>query len=562
MRTDNKWLTAREPRGFRPALIALTGLQAALVVAQAWLLAVLIDSALLAERTPAELAPQLAALLAVFLGRAFVDSARSWLAADVAAAVRARLRPRLFAHIADAGPAFAAQTGAGALSTTLIEQVDLLEKWYGQFLPQRIAAVVIIPILLLAVVWQDWLAGLFLALAAPLIPLFMALVGWGAEQASRDQQRELVRLGGVFLDRLRGLDTIRRFGSEEHELGRLEELIEGFRQRTLAVLKLAFLSTAALEFFSSVAIAVVAIYVGLGLLGYIQFGPAPALTLKSGLFVLLLAPEYFLPLRQLSQAWHDRADSLAAAGAIRTILETPPARREPENPDPIEPGRACRVEGRGLSLSRPGRGTIIDNVDLSIEAGQRVLIRGPSGSGKSTLLDLIGGFLAPDSGHLRIDGVELERIDSDTLATLRGWMGQQGGLFEGTLADNIRLSKPEADGNELAAAVAAAGLDDWVAGLPQGLDTTIRASGEGLSGGQARRLLLARALLRPRPLLLLDEPTASLDADTATTLWATLGDLSQDRGPTVICASHDPAAAEWADRTLELDGGRLRELAP
>lgn len=561
MKTDNQWLTAQEPRGFRAVLIALTSLQAVLVVAQAWLLAAIIVGVLLAERTPGELAVQFAALLAVFLGRTLVDSARSWLAADVAAAVRARLRPRLFTHIADAGPAFAARAGAGSLSTTLIEQVDLLEKWYGQFLPQRIAAAVIIPVLLVAVVWQDWLAGLFLALAAPLIPLFMALVGWGAEQASRDQQRELVRLGGVFLDRLRGLDTIRRFGSEAHELGRLEELIERFRQRTLAVLKIAFLSTATLEFFSSVAIAAVAIYVGLGLLGHIQFGPAPALTLKSGLFVLLLAPEYFLPLRQLSQAWHDRADSLAAAGSIRAILETPPARREPEHPASIEPGRACRVEGRGLSLSRPGRGTVLDGLDFSIEAGQRVLIRGPSGSGKSTLLDLIGGFLAPDSGGLRIDGTDLERIDSDTLASLRGWMGQQGGLFEGTLADNLRLSKPDADGRELRSAVAAAGLDDWVGDLAQGLDTNIRASGEGLSGGQARRLLLARALLRSRPLLLLDEPTASLDADTAATLWATLGSLSQDGGPTVICASHDPAAAEWADRIFALNGGRLEEVA-
>ncbi len=542
--------------------MVLTLLEAAIVVVQAWLVAVITSAVVLAQRPPGELAWLLAALLAAFFGRAAVDLARSRLAASVAAGVRARLRPRLFMHIAEAGPSFAARTGAGALSTTLIEQVDLLEKWYGQFLPRRIAAMVIIPVLLAAVAWQDWLAGLFLALAAPLIPLFMALIGWGAEQASREQQRELVRLGGVFLDRLRGLDTIRRFGSEAHELGRLGALIERFRQRTLAVLKIAFLSTAALEFFSSVAIAAVAIYVGLGLLGHIQFGPAPALTLESGLFVLLLAPEHFLPLRQLSQAWHDRADSLAAAEAIRAVLDTPPARPEPQDPASIRVDRACRIEGRGVSLARPGRGTVINAVDFSIDAGQRVLVRGPSGSGKSTLLDLIGGFLAPDSGQLQIDGTELERIDARTLTSLRAWMGQQGGLFEGTLADNIRLSKPDASDSELAAAVAAAGLDNWVDNLTDGLDTAIRASGEGLSGGQARRLLLARALLRPRPLLLLDEPTASLDADTASKLWVTLGDLSQHRGPTVICASHDPAAADWADRILELDGGRLREVAP
>lgn len=562
MQAQSHWLAAREPRGFRAALIALTLVQAALIVAQAWLLAGAVDAVVIGGETVAEQALALAVLLAVLLARSGIDATRSWLAATVAARVRAGLRPHLFQHIAEAGPAFTAQAGVGALSTTLIEQVDLLERWYARFMPQRIAAGVIIPALLAAVLWQDWLAGLFLALAAPLIPLFMILVGWGAEQASRDQQRELVRLGGVFLDRLRGLDTIRRFGSEAHELGRLEALIERFRQRTLAVLKIAFLSTAVLEFFSAVAIAAVAIYVGLGLLEYIQFGPAPALTLHSGLFVLLLAPEYFLPLRQLSQAWHDRADGLAAAGAIQAVLETPPARREPDRPAAIDPGRACRVECNELCLARPGRGRILEGIRFSVEPGERVLIRGPSGGGKSTLLDLIGGFLEPGSGSIRIDGVPLENIDSDGLAALRAWMGQHGGLFDGSLADNIRLSRPRADDEELSAAVAAAGLAEWVSRLPEGLGTPISASGEGLSGGQARRLLLARALLRPRPLLLLDEPTASLDSATAQTLWRTLAGLSRDGGPTMICASHDPAAAAWADRILELDGGHLQETAP
>ncbi|NBB93918.1 MAG: thiol reductant ABC exporter subunit CydD, partial [Gammaproteobacteria bacterium] len=356
MRTESDWLADREPRGFRATLTGLTLLHAGLVVAQAWLLASVIGAVLIDGRSPGELAPALSALLAVLIGRSGIDAARNWFAAGVAARVRAELRPRLFRHIARSGPDVVARAGAGALSTTLIEQVDFLEKWYARFMPQRIAASVTLPVLLAAVLWQDWLAGLFLALSAPLIPLFMILVGWGAEQASRDQQRELVRLGGVFLDRLRGLDTIRRFGSEDHELSRINELIQQLRERTLAVLKIAFLSTAVLEFFSAVAIAAVAIYVGLGLLDYIQFGPAPNLTLASGLFVLLLAPEYFLPLRQLSQAWHDRADGMAAAGAIRQLLETPPARARPDKPIAIRPGRSCRVKVAELSLSRPGRG--------------------------------------------------------------------------------------------------------------------------------------------------------------------------------------------------------------
>jgi ATP-binding cassette subfamily C protein CydD len=557
VRAETRWLAAREPRGFRAALTALSVVEAALVVLQAGLLAAIVHGVLIDGRQIGDLTTAMAALLAVFVGRAGVPTLRGWLSAGVAAGIKRDLRPRLFQRIADAGPAFASRSGAGALSTTLIEQVDLLERWYGRFLPQSVRARVTTPVILAAVLWQDWLAGIFLTLAAPLIPMFMILVGWGAEQASRDQQRELVRLGGVFLDRLRGLDTIRRFGSERHELARLGTLIEDFRRRTLSVLRLAFLSSAVLEFFSAVAIAAVAIYVGLGLLDYIQFGPAPSLTLQGGLFVLLLAPEFFLPLRQLSQAWHDRADALAAAGSIRRVLETPPAREEPARPATITPGRACAVSVEGLCLNRPGRGTVIDHVAFDVEPGQRILVRGASGSGKSTLLDLIGGFLSADAGRIRYDGVDLEHIDADLLSRLRAWMGQYGGLFEGSLADNVRLSRPDADDRTLHAAMATAGLEAWLETLPQGADTPIRASGEGLSGGQARRLLLARALLAPRPLLLLDEPTASLDPATARSLWKTLEGLSADGGPTMICASHDPLAREWADRTLELADGRI-----
>lgn len=550
----------REPKGFRAASTVLSLIQAGLIVAQAWLLAGIIHDALIRNTQPTELAAKFAVLLAVFALRAISETVRGWLASGAAASMQRSLRPQLFQHMAETGPAFTAHVGAGALSTVLIEQVELLERWYGRFLPRMIAAITIIPALLAAVVSQDWLAALFLGLAAPLIPLFMVLVGWGAEQASRDQQRELVRLGGVFLDRLRGLDTIRRFGSEHHELGRMGELIEDFRRRTLAVLRLAFLSTAVLEFFSAVAIAAVAIYVGLGLLDYIQFGPAGDLTLHSGLFVLLLAPEFFQPLRQLSQAWHDRADGLAAAASIRAILDTPPARSEPDNPVEIEPGKACRIDVGGLSLRRPGRGKVIDDIGFAVEPGQRVLIRGASGSGKSTLLDLVGGFLTPDSGSIRIDGTDLERIDSESLARLRGWMGQQGGLFDGSLVENIRLSRPQASEEELHSAIAAAGLDEWLRSLPDGWKTAVQASGEGLSGGQARRLLLARALLCPRPLLLLDEPSASLDAETAQSLWGTLAGLSAGGGPTILCASHDRLAEPWADRILELQSGRLREV--
>lgn len=559
--TNARWLRSSEPGGLRLALALLAVLQALLIVAQAWLLAAIVDSALFDGATLSDLG-SLPALLLVFLARAMIDSTRNWLAVDAAAHVKRRLRPKLFARVAAAGPALGDRRGSGALATTLIEQVDTLERWYAGYLPRRIAAAVGVPVIAAAVVWQDWLAGLFLLLAAPLIPFFMILVGWGAERASHQQQRSLVRLGGAFQDRLRGLDTIRRFGSEAHELARMSGLIESFRQRTLSVLRLAFLSTAVLEFFSAVAIAAVAIYVGLGLLGYIGFGPAGQLTLHSGLFVLLLAPEFFLPLRQLSQAWHDRAESMAAAADLRALDQTPAARPEPEQPIRPPSVQASRLDITDLVFHRPGRGRILDRLNLRVAPGERVLVRGVSGCGKSTLLDLIAGFMRPTDGHIRIDDLDLDRIAGRDLVALRGWMGQKGGLFDGSLLDNVRLSNPDAKSDAVLAALAAAGLTATVRRMPAGLMTQLRASGEGLSGGEARRVLLARALLRPRPLLLLDEPTASLDAPTSGDLWQTLSSLSRQGGPTILCASHDPQAEHWADTVYTLVDGRLRGATP
>jgi len=557
-----RWLHDKEPGGLRLFLGLLALLQALLIVSQAWLLAGIVDSVLLGGATLSGLGSLPVLLLLVFLARPVTDCVSSGLAIDAAARIGRRLRPELFARIAAAGPALADRRGAGALAITLIEQVDSLERWYAGFLPRRVAAAVGVPVVAAAVLWQDWLAGLFLLLAAPLIPLFMMLVGWGAERASHEQQHSLVRLGGAFQDRLRGLDTIRRFGSEDQELARMSGMIESFRQRTLSVLRMAFLSTAVLEFFSAAAIAAVAIYVGLGLLGYIGFGPAGQLTLHTGLFVLLLAPEFFLPLRQLSQAWHDRAESMAAAADLRVLDQTPAARPEPERPIRPPSAQACRLDITDLVFHHAGRGRILDRLSLHVAPGERVLVRGVSGCGKSTLLDLIAGFMRPTEGHIRIDKLDLDRIAARDLVALRGWMGQQGGLFDGSLLDNVRLSHPDAEPDAVLAALAAAGLAATVRRMPGGLMTPLRASGEGLSGGEARRVLLARALLRPRPLLLLDEPTASLDAATSAELWQTLSSLSRQAGPTIVCASHDPQADDWADTVYTLVDGRLRGPTP
>lgn len=525
--------------------------EAACVLAQAGLLAWILSRAIVEGAAPAALVPPLAALLAAFVLRAGVGGLRGTVAARASGAVRQALRGELFARMVDAGPLLRGRRGTGALSTVLIEQVETLDPYYARFLPQAITVRIVPLAIVIAVAWADWLAGLLLLLSAPLIPGFMILVGWGAEQVSHQQQAALARLGGIFFDRLQGMDVLRRFGAEQREAGRIAAFAEDFRGRTMQVLRIAFLSSAVLEFFSSVAIAVLAIYIGFGLLGFIEFGPAGSLTLFSGLFVLLLAPEFYNPLRTLAQHWHDRAGALAAARGIREVLATPPARVEPRGPAPRVPTAACRVRVDKVSLALPGRPALFHGLSLEAAPGEKLVIHGPSGCGKSTLLALIGGFLAPDAGALHYDDTPVGDLTRRQLSELRGYLGQQPFLSAGSLRDNITLGQP-ADAAALERAVALAGLGPLLAALPGGLDTLLGQDGLGLSGGQARRVALARVLLRPRPLLLLDEPTASLDEATERRFWADL-DAALARQPmTVVCASHSPRALAWADRHVSL----------
>lgn len=523
------------------------------MLAQAWLLAWTLSAAIVDAAAPATLALPLAALLAAFTLRALISAARGMLAARASGAVRQALRGELFTRMVDAGPVLKGQRGTGALSTVLIEQVETLDPFYARFLPQMITVRVVPVAILVAVAWADWLAGLLLLLSAPLIPGFMILIGWGAEQVSRDQQAALARLGGIFFDRLRGLDVLRRFGAEQREAQRIAAFTEDFRARTMQVLRVAFLSSAVLEFFSSVAIAVLAIYIGFGLLGFVSLGPAENLTLFSGLFVLLLAPEFFNPLRTLAQHWHDRAGALAAARSIRDVLATPPARVEPAAPAARVPDSACRVTMRDIELALPGRPALFRGLSLDAAPGEKLVIYGPSGSGKSTLLGIIGGFLAPDAGEARYDAVSVADLTRGQLSALRGYLGQQPFLFAGSIRENISLGRP-ADTAALERAAALAGLEPFLAGLPGGLDTPLGQDGLGVSGGQARRIALARVLLRPRPLLLLDEPTSSLDAPTEERFWGDLDRALAQQPMTVICASHSLQALAWADRSIELGG--------
>ncbi|MDT8439525.1 MAG: thiol reductant ABC exporter subunit CydD [Wenzhouxiangellaceae bacterium] len=549
----------RAPGWWPRASFALALAEALVLVAQAWALASIAAGLIIEARPSADLQPLLLLLLGALLARVLITTLRRWLAADASVRVRQQLRAELMRAMTVAGPtAFAA---AGERVPVVDEQVETLDRYYTGFLPQSIAARVIPAVVLVFVFSNDWLAGALLALTAPIIPLFMVLAGLGAEQAAARQQAQLTRLGGWFLDRVRGSATLRLFGAEARTEAAVKSRTENLRQATMKVLRIAFLSSAVLEFFAAVAIASIAIYVGLGLFGAIEFGPAPALTLQSGLFVLLLAPEFFQPLRGLSQAWHDRADARAGAAAIREVLELPPARPTADPACNPEPGPSANIELRQLGFAWPGQGRLFDDLELVIPAGQRLVLTGPSGGGKSTLLALLAGFASPASGEIRFDGLRFETFSEAARAAHVAWLGQRPWLFEGSIADNIALGDPEAGRARIEQAAERAQVLEFARLLPDGLDSVVGENGVGLSGGQAQRVALARALLVPRPLLLLDEPTASLDAAGEAEVLAALDGVLRDTPATVVCASHRAGVMGWAERVIEVDGGRLREMS-
>ena len=549
---SRQWL-ARRQRAVRPLLLAAVaaGLVGAVaIIAQLGLMAWLIHALLINAASPASLWPVMLGLVLAVVIRVLAQGAQERLGQHASATIRQQVRVELSALWATLGPVRLAELPSASLTNQWVEQVDALDGFYARYLPQQWLAL-LVPLMMLAVViYLDWLAAIFLLLAAPLIPLFMALVGMQAERISQRHVLQAGRMAGQFLDRVRNLTSLQLFGQVGRSISRIEEATQAYRKVTMETLRVAFLSSAVLEFFASVAIAVVAMYIGFGLLGYISYGPSPALSLFSGLFILLLAPEFFQPLRSLAQHYHDRAAALAAADALAELEAL--ASSIPEQPTPsAQPlsGDAQSITVQNLQLGYAGRGLILRGVNLHIKAGEVVALVGPSGSGKSSLLHGLAGFIQPDAGHISLFG---RPPGEQALA----WMGQRPFLIKGSWADNLRLTAPHADAAAMQRALAAVGLSKLLAAQPQGLDSLLDEGGRGLSGGQAQRLALARVWLSDAALVLLDEPTASLDEESEADVVEALQALAA-AGRTVIIATHHPALMHMADRVVRLSDGAL-----
>lgn len=512
-----------------PVLLGAAGGLAAIL--QAWLVARALAGVLQGGAAGGVLALLGGALLLVLLRAALV----AWQeAASFAAGARLRrdLRARLFARIAALGPTWTEARESGALASALVDQTEALRGFYARWLP-ALAQAVLLPIAAALVAFGfDTTIAIGLVLLPPVAALAMGLAGLGAARAARDQFGELARMGAHFLDRMRGLATLIVLNQQEAEAARIALVADKFRRRTMAVMRVALLSSAALEVVFVTAIALVALRAGLAL-------HAGTLRLQDGLFLLLLIPELFAPLRALVAAYHDRQQAAGASVALAAILE---------EPAPAAGTRALAETARAelvlrdVTVGWPGRPRpVLSGFSLHVAAGECVVLMAPSGAGKSTLLDLLLGLRPPDAGVVLLNGVPVHELAPAARAAAITWIGSRPKLFAGTLRDNLRLARPGASDAEMLRAIEAARFGPVLARLPQGLDSPVGEGGFGLSGGEAQRVAIARAWLRDTPLLLLDEPTAHLDPETAAQVMESLSALAAGR--TVVMASHAPEAA-------------------
>jgi ATP-binding cassette subfamily C protein CydD len=532
-------------------------LQTVVVVGQMYALALALHAAVIERALTSAPVWALWVIPVCILARAALGLARDECGLRAGQAARQSLRAQLLDTAYRGGPLWNGGIAGGALSNVVNDQVDAVDGYFARYRPQRLLAGIVPVLILLAVLPHSWVAALILLGTAPLIPLFMVLVGWRTRAEQSRQMLAMQRLGGAFLDLVRGMPTLRLFDARQRSLDELAVLGEAFRERTMRVLRLAFLNGTVLEFFASVAIALSAVYLGFSLLGTLNFGFFDSgAKLQSALFILLLAPEFYQPLRELGVHYHARAEALAATISIRQVLDSLPdeATHSAEQALPAPTG-AATLRFNAVTLSYQEGVPALAEFALRVREGECVALTGPSGSGKSSVLRLAAGIVLPTQGAVHVDDYSMIDLDRHVWREHIGWMDQSPPLLAASLADNLLAARMDADTAELWSALVFAGLQTWAEALPEGLDTILGEGGRLLSGGQLRRLALARLALRRPRLLLLDEPTASLDAAAEAFVVERLAELRA--GCTTLLATHRPAPLVLANRVLKLAGGRM-----
>lgn len=530
---------ARATRVYLVAGIAVGTVTAGVIVAQAWMLATAIAGTV-ARRDLSAVTATIGPLVAVFVVRGLLSWLTTVLAQRSAAAVKSQLRTEIMAaRLRQPGAGSSSvgtPTGAGLVSV-LTQGLDALDGYFARYLPQLVLAAAVPLIVGVAILTADWVSAVIIVVTVPLIPLFMVLVGWMTQARVRKRATVQERLAHHFADLVAGLPTLQVFGRAKAQAEGLRRTGEAHRRETMATLRISFLSALVLELLASLSVALVAVGIGLRVV-------EGDLTLAIGLFVLILAPEAYLPLRQVGVHYHDSADGVAAAERAFELID---AEGPTTGTHPVPDLSTAVVEVDRLSVTYPGStAPALSGAGLLLGPGEVVAVGGPSGTGKSTLVSVLLGFVAPTSGRVLVGGVPLTELDLDAWRAALAWVPQHPSLVSGTIADNVRLGAPEAVSSRVRSALVRAGAGD--------LDPAreLAAGGEGLSAGEVRRVALARALLRidcgGGQLLVLDEPTAGLDVDAELAVITELRTL----GVGVLVVSHRPAVLAGSDRVVTL----------
>ena len=531
-----------------PLLLAilLGAATAVLLVVQASLLGKVIAGSFPGGDTLGDVASILWTLAAVVILRALCAGGFETSGRIGAGRVMSELRLRITRHLLGARPTGLRDQRTGELVTTAVQGVDALEVYFARYLPQLVLAVLVPAVILVWIFPKDVAAGAILLVTLPVIVIFMVLIGLGARSATEKRWRTLSLLSAHFFDVVRGLETLRANDRAQAQVETLREAGDLYRRETMATLRIAFLSSLVLELAAMLGTALVAATIAIQLInGNLSF--------ETGLAVLILAPELYLPVRMVGQQFHASADGLAAAQRCFEVLDAPPTVSSPANPVPApDPAREAIVLDE-VVFSYPEReATVLDRLSLRVEPGERVALVGPSGIGKSTVAAVLLRLLEPAAGRVSCGGVDLLDVDPDAWRQRTAWVPQRPTLFNGTIAENVAFAEPGATNAQVSEACRSAGLEEVARTLPEGLDTPIGEAGRRLSAGEAQRVSLARAFLRDAPLLILDEPTAHLDAESSAQVGETIARLAAGR--TTLLIVHRPALARSADRVIELKG--------
>ncbi|MBF0860049.1 thiol reductant ABC exporter subunit CydD [Gluconobacter sp. LMG 31484] len=531
----------------RTSVVVFLGLLSTLLgLLQAWALARTLASVL--TRDTDSTGPAIAVFLLACVLRVILSTVQDMTAAAAGIHARRRLRREVLDRIIGEGPALLRRHHSAAIAATLVDRIEALDGYFARWLPAASLWLVSQWLVVIALYLENHKAGLILAACCASLPIFQAVFGIATAVASRRQFLAMTRLQTRFLDRVKGIATIVLSGGTDRETQALAQSADNLRQRTMKVLRIAFVASATTDVAMVVALVLIVVTQANTLMGH----PSDAV-LTRALYAVLLVPEAFASFRALSAAYQDRAHATAAAEAMHELA--PLTERTSAGPDIVHADGGISVTAEHVSFAwDEQRGTVIHDVSFALPAGSTLILEGASGAGKSTLLELLLGFVAPSQGRILFDGQDMQTLSPRQISSRISWIGQKPVLFAGTIRENILFARPDASAEDLKHAVSAAAVDQYLSSLPEGLETRIGEGGFGLSGGQAQRIAIARAYLKDAPLLLLDEPTSHLDPKTEAEILISLKELA--RGRTVILCSHSAQARQFHGRHLVLDGGR------